>query len=194
MTNKNDQLYITKVINGDTNAFAYLVDNYKGMIYTLAYKMTKSREEAEEISQDTFIKAYRNLSKFKGDSKFSTWLYRIGYHASLDAIKKNKKSNNTFEINEVTFNQIKSVEDVLEGIERKERAEILDKCLTQLPEDECSMIWMFYYDELSLKEIIEVTQLSQANVKVKLHRARKRLLKIVENTVEPEIINHYGRK
>lgn len=194
MTNKNDQLYITKVINGDTNAFAYLVDNYKGMIYTLAYKMTKSREEAEEISQDTFIKAYRNLSKFKGDSKFSTWLYRIGYHASLDVIKKNKKSNNTFKINEVTFNQIKSVEDVLEGIERKERAEILDKCLTQLPEDERSMIWMFYYDELSLKEIIEVTQLSQANVKVKLHRARKRLLKIVENTVEPEIINHYGRK
>jgi len=191
MTNKNDQLYITKVIKGDTNAFAYLVDNYKGMIYTLAYKMTKSREEAEEISQDTFIKAYKNLSKFKGDSKFSTWLYRIGYHAALDAIKKNK---NTFEINEVTFNQIKSVEDVLEGIERKERAAILDKCLMQLPEDERSIIWMFYYDELSLKEITEVTELSQANIKVKLHRARKRLLKIVENTVEPEIINHYGRK
>ena len=194
MTNNNDQLYITKVINGDTNAFAYLVDNYKDMIYSLAYKMTKNREEAEEISQDTFIKAYKNLDKFKGDSKFSTWLYRIGYHAALDSIKKNKSHNNSFEINDITFNQIKSVDNILEGIERKERAKIMNHCLEKLPDEERSIIWMFYYDELSLKEIIEVTDLSEANLKVKLHRARKKLLAIVEENVEPEIIGHYGRK
>ncbi|KGL64158.1 RNA polymerase sigma factor [Polaribacter sp. Hel1_85] len=194
MTNNNDQLYITKVINGDTNAFAYLVDAYKNMVYSLALKMTKNREEAEEISQDTFIKAYKNLSKFKGDSKFSTWLYRIAYHASLDAIKKNKNNNNTLEINEITFNQIQSVENILEGIERKERAKIMSNCLDKLPEEERSIIWMFYYDELSLKEIIEVTQFSEANIKVKLHRARKKLLAIVKENVEPEIISNYGRK
>ena len=77
MTNQNDQLYITKVINGDANAFASLVDTYKNMVFSLAFKLTKNREEAEEITPDTFIKAYKNLSKFKGDSKFSTWLYRI---------------------------------------------------------------------------------------------------------------------
>ena len=194
MTNKNDQLYINKVINGDTNAFSYLVDNYKNMVYSLALKMTKNREEAEEVSQDTFIKAYKNLSKFKGDSKFSTWLYRIAYHACLDTIKKNKNHNQSFEINEITFNQIKSVETILEGIERKERAKIIDECLLKLPEEERSIIWMFYYDELSLKEIIEVTSLSEANIKVKLHRARKKMLTIVEENVEPEIISHYGRK
>ena len=70
----------------------------------------------------------------------------------------------------------------------------MNDCLLKLPEDERSIIWMFYYDELSLKEIIEVTSLSEANVKVKLHRARKRLLAIVEENVEPEIISHYGRK
>jgi RNA polymerase sigma factor (sigma-70 family) len=90
MTSTKDQLYIDKVINGDTNAFAYLVDAYKDMVFSLAFKMTKNREEAEEVSQDTFIKAFKNLNKFKGDSKFSTWLYRIGYHACLDAIKKIK--------------------------------------------------------------------------------------------------------
>ncbi|QNM87014.1 sigma-70 family RNA polymerase sigma factor [Polaribacter pectinis] len=194
MTNNNDQLYITKVINGDTNAFAYLVDTYKNLVYSLAYKMTKNREEAEEVSQDTFIKAYKNLKNFKGDSKFSTWLYKITYHACLDNIKKNKKNQNTFEINEITFNQIKSVDDILQGIERKERAKIMDACLLKLQEDERSLIWMFYYDELSLKEIMEVTQLSEANIKVKLHRARKKLLAIVEENVSPEIINHYGRK
>ncbi|WP_298881442.1 sigma-70 family RNA polymerase sigma factor [uncultured Polaribacter sp.] len=194
MTNQNNQHYITKVINGDTNAFAYLVDEYKNMVYSLAYKMTKNKEEAEEISQDTFIKAFKNLSKFKGDSKFSTWLYRIAYHTSLDAIKKNKKNNSNVEINEFTFNQIQSVENILEGIERKERSIILSGCLDKLPEEERSIIWMFYYDELSLKEITEITDFSEANLKVKLHRARKKLLAIVEENVEPEIINHYGRK
>ncbi|MCL7754662.1 sigma-70 family RNA polymerase sigma factor [Polaribacter sp. Z022] len=194
MTNQNNQHYITKVINGDTNAFAYLVDEYKNMVYSLAYKMTKNKEEAEEISQDTFIKAFKNLSKFKGDSKFSTWLYRIAYHTSLDAIKKNKKNNSNVEINEFTFNQIQSVENILEGIERKERSIILSDCLDKLPEEERSIIWMFYYDELSLKEITEITDFSEANLKVKLHRARKKLLAIVEENVEPEIINHYGRK
>jgi RNA polymerase sigma-70 factor (ECF subfamily) len=194
MTNNNDQLYIAKVINGDSNSFAYLVDSYKDMVYSLAYKMTKNKEESEEVSQDTFIKAYKNLNKFKGESKFSTWLYRIAYHTSLDQIKKNKNNNATFEIHEVTLNQIQSADDILQGIERKERAKIMDECLLRLPEEERSILWMFYYDELSLKEIIEVTSLTEANVKVKLHRARKRLLTIVEENVAPEIISYHGRK
>jgi RNA polymerase sigma-70 factor (ECF subfamily) len=192
MTNQIDQFYIAKVINGDTNAFASLVDMYKNMVFSLAFKMTKNREEAEEISQDTFIKAYKNLSKFKGDSKFSTWLYRIAYHTSLDTIKKNK-NNKTFEINDITFNQIKATETILEGIERKERAKIMETCLHKLHEER-TIIWMFYYDELSLKEIMEVTSLSEANLKVKLHRARKKLLTIVEENVTPELIENYGRK
>jgi len=194
MTTTKDQLYIDKVINGDASAFAYLVDNYKNMVFSLAYKMTNNKEEAEEVSQDTFIKAFKNLSNFKGDSKFSTWLYRICYHTTLDAIKKNKKNNYTFEINEVTYNQIQSVETILQGIERKERSVIMDKCLMKLPDEERSILWMFYYDELSLKEIIEVTNLSEANLKVKLHRARKKLLTIVEKNIEPEMIENYGRK
>ena len=63
MTKTNDQLYIEKILKGDVNAFSFLVDNYKNMVFSLAFKMTKSREEAEEVSQDTFIKAYKNLMK-----------------------------------------------------------------------------------------------------------------------------------
>ncbi|WP_339883166.1 sigma-70 family RNA polymerase sigma factor [Polaribacter vadi] len=194
MTSKTDQIYITKVINGDTNAFASLVNTYKNMVFSLVFKMTKNREEAEEISQDTFIKAYKNLSKFKGDSKFSTWLYRIAYHTSLDNLKKNKNNNNSFEINEITFNQIKATEHILEGIERKERAKMMEICLHKLPDEERTIIWMFYYDELSLKEITEITSMSESNLKVKLHRARKKLLTIVKENVVPEMIENYGRK
>ncbi len=194
MTTKNDQTYIDKVLKGDTNAFSILVERYKSMVFTLALKMVKNREEAEEISQDTFIKAFKNLSKFKGDSKFSTWLYKIGYRTSLDYLKKNKEKYNTDTIDEITINKIKSTEGILEGIERKERAEVINSCMLTLPEDERSILWMFYFEELSLKEIIDVTDFSEANVKVKLHRARKRLLSIVKQKVEPELINHYGRK
>ncbi|MCF2874189.1 MULTISPECIES: RNA polymerase sigma factor [unclassified Tenacibaculum] len=194
MTINNDQTYIDKVLKGDTNAFSILVEKYKGMIFTLALKMLKSREEAEEISQDTFIKAFKNLDRFKGEAKFSTWLYKIGYRACLDNLKKNKTKYNTDTIDEITINKIKSTEGILEGIERKERAEIINTCIMSLPEDERSILWMFYFEELSLKEIIELTEFSESNVKVKLHRARKRLLTIVEKKVEPELIKHYGRK
>ncbi|CAM1365911.1 RNA polymerase [Tenacibaculum soleae] len=194
MTIKTDQRYIDLTLQGDTNAFAFLVDKYKTMIFTLALKMVKSREEAEEISQDTFIKAFKNLSKFKGESKFSTWLYKIGYRTTLDSLKKHKEKYSTDTIDEITFNKIKSTENILEGIERKERAEIINNCILRLPEDERTILWMFYFDELSLKEIIAITNFSEANVKVKLHRARKRLLSVIKQNVEPELINHYGRK
>ena len=156
--------------------------------------MLKNREEAEEVSQDTFIKAFRSLKKFKGDSKFSTWLYKIAYNNCMDRVKKISRSYNTDTIDEVVENRIKATDDVLQTIERKERALMIKECLLELPEDERSILWFFYFEELGLKEITEVTPYSENNVKVKLHRARKKLLAIIENKVEPEMINQYGRK
>jgi len=193
MTTTNDQIIIDKVLKGNTNAFSELVNLYKDLVFSLAIKMTKNREEAEEISQDTFVKAFKNLSKFKGDSKFSTWLYKIAYHACLDRFKKNKILYKTDSIDNSVI-QIESVNDTLQSIERKERAQIMEECLTQLPEDERTILWFFYYQELSLKEIVEITNFSEANIKVKLHRARKRLLTIVNDTFEPEMIQHYGKR
>ncbi len=193
MTTNNDQHYIDKVLKGDTNAFGHLVDTYKDMVYSLALKMTKNVEDAEEVSQDAFVKAYSALSGFKGDAKFSTWLYRIVYHTGLDKIKKNTSKRKEVEINEYTGNQIQSVDDVLQHIDRAERSEMMATCLDLLPTDERTVLWLFYFEEKSLKEIIAITAMSSSNLKVKLHRARKRLLEIVKNTVEPELINHYGR-
>lgn len=194
MTINNDQLYIDKVLYGDTNAFAFLVDKYKVMVFSLAIKITKNREEAEEVSQDSFIKAFKSIHTFKGDSKFSTWLYKIAYNNCMDRVKKKAKAFNTDTIDQVIENRIKATENTMQTIERNERAELMNDCLLQLPEDERSVLWLFYYKELSLKEIMEITSLSLANLKVKLHRARKKLLVIVQERVEPEIINHYGRK
>ena len=100
MTTNNDQYYINQLLIGDTKAMTVLVDRYKDLIYTLALRMLKNREEAEEVSQDTFIKMYKSLAKFKGDSKFSTWLYKVAYNNCLDRIKKNKKQWNDVAIDE----------------------------------------------------------------------------------------------
>ncbi|MFD2566186.1 RNA polymerase sigma factor [Pseudotenacibaculum haliotis] len=194
MTINNDQHYINKVLDGDTNSFSFLVERYKDMVFTLAYKVVKSREEAEEVSQDSFIKAFRSLDKFKGDSKFSTWLYKIVYNNCMDLVKKKARRYDTGTIDEVVENRIQATESTMQMIERKERAELMNACLEELPEDERTIMWLFYYKELSLKELIEVTSLSEANLKVKLHRTRKKLLAIVQEKLEPEIISHYGRK
>lgn len=193
MTTTEDQIYIDKILKGDTQSYSFLVEKYKVMVYNLAIKTMKSREEAEEVSQDTFIKAYKNLAKFKGEAKFSTWLYKIAYRNCLDRLKKNKSRYQTDTIDEITINKIESTDSILDQINKKERAKIMNECLLKLPDEERSLLWMFYFEELSLKEILEITNLTQSNLKVKLYRARKRLLQIVTTNVEPELINHYGR-
>lgn len=193
MTNTDDQQYINKVLEGDTNAFAFLVDKYRDMVFSLALKITKRREEAEEVAQDSFIKAFKSLKHFKGDSKFSTWLYKITYNNCIDRVKKIARTYHTDTIDEVNENRIKAIEDTLQVIERGERAEVIKECMDMLPDDERTILWLFYFEELSLKEIKDVTSFSESNIKVKLHRARKRLLAIVKDRVEPELINHYGK-
>ncbi|WP_299668006.1 RNA polymerase sigma factor [uncultured Polaribacter sp.] len=193
MANK-DQLIIDKVLQGNSNAFAELVNTYKDLVFSLAIKMTKNKEVAEEVSQDTFIKAYKNLANFKGDSKFSTWLYKITYHNCLDEFKKNERKYKTATIDEDFSLNLKSSDDVLKTIEKEDRAKMMKICLEELPKEEKTILWLFYFKELSLKEIQTITNFSEANIKVKLHRARKRLLGIVEKRFEPEMIAHYGKK
>ena len=90
MDKNADQIYIDKVLKGDANAYAHLINKYKDMTYTLAMKIVKNHEDAEEVAQDSFLKAYEKLDSFKGDSKFSTWLYTIVYRNSITKIRKKK--------------------------------------------------------------------------------------------------------
>ena len=125
MSTISDQHYIDKILQGETNSFAMLVDRYKDMIFTLALKMVKNREEAEEVAQDTFIKIYSSLNKFKGDSKFSTWIYKIAYNTCLDRLKKNKKEDLNISIDEFSAHLIKTMDNALSALEDKERKQTI---------------------------------------------------------------------
>ena len=189
----NDQHYINLILDGDTTAFSVLVNRYKDLVYTLTMRMLKNREEAEEVAQDSFIKAYKSLNRFKGDSKFSTWIYKIAYNTSLDRLKKNKKHYNDVPIDEFTEHQVKTIDNALDNLESKEQTKAIQDCITLLPSEDGFLLTLYYFDEMSLEEISQTVGLTSNNVKVKIFRARKKLATILKNRLEPEIIEHYAR-
>lgn len=193
MSIESDQFYIDKINTGDTLAFAVLVNRYRNMVFTLTLQILKNREEAEEVSQDTFVKIYKHLKKFKGDSKFSTWVYRIAYNACLDRIKTYKKHRKTVRIDEFTENQVKILETAFDSMERSDREKSVKECLFCLPEDDATLITLFYFEELSLNEISKIVDIEANNIKVKLFRARKRLATILRQRLEPTILENYGK-
>ena len=189
----NDQILINQILAGDANAFTQLVNRYKDLVFTLALRMLKNREEAEEVSQDTFIKTYRSLHKFKGDSKFSTWIYKVAYNSCLDQIKKNKKYLNDVEINEFTEHQVKTVDNAFDALVEEERNQLIQDCLHLLPSEDSFLLTLYYFEEQSLDEIANIVCLTANNVKVKLFRSRKKLASILKDRLEPEIIEYYEK-
>lgn len=194
MNQADDQYYITKIVAGDSNAFAVLVDRYKDLVFTLALRMLKNREEAEEVSQDTFIKVFQSLVKFKGESKFSTWIYRITYNGCLDRLKKYKQQYNVVPIDEYTERQIVDLSTIMDSLEEEEQRQTIKECLHLLSSEDSFLLTLYYYEEQSLNEISKIMGLTTNNVKVKLFRSRKKLAAILKERLEPEIIENYARE
>jgi RNA polymerase sigma factor (sigma-70 family) len=184
MAKTEDQLYINLVLKGDTAAFAALVDRYKDLVFTLTLRMLKNREEAEELSQDTFIKIYRSLDKFKGESKFSTWLYKVAYNTCLDRLRKNKREQYTVAIDDYTEQQIATLHNAVDAIEDKERKQMLQDCLHLLPGEDSFLLTLYYFEEQSVKEIAKIIGVTANHVKIKLFRSRKKLAAVLKEQLE----------
>lgn len=194
MTTDQETTIINKINEGDTQAFAVLVDRYKDLVFTLAIRMLKHREEAEEVSQDTFIKVFKALPKFKGDSKLSTWVYKVAYNTCLDRIKKNKKHYNDVAIDSFTEHQIKTLDNALDAMEAKEQQQSIQHCLQKLASKDSFLLTLFYFEELSLEEISHIVDMEANTVKVNIHRARKRLATLLKQNLDPELIQSYERE
>ncbi|AXT63298.1 sigma-70 family RNA polymerase sigma factor [Aquimarina sp. AD10] len=193
MNHQSDQYYIDKVLEGEVNAFSILVERYQGLVYTVVYRMVKNKEHAEEIAQDSFIKAFKSLKNYRGDSKFSTWLYTIAYRKSLDAIKSKNRVLTSELIEEISEGDIALVSDALSYLQAKERKEMISNSILKLPEDEAVIVTLYYFEEKSVKEIVEIVDLTADNVKIKLYRSRKKLYSILKHHILPEISNKNGQ-
>lgn len=188
---KSNQPNIKAILAGDSREFSVLVDMHKRLVFTVALRMLKNREEAEEVAQDTFIKVYKSLARYKGDSKLSTWIYRIAYNTCLDRLKKNNRELNNVAIDEIAGFEIKDVDNALERMVSSERSDLIKKCIEKLSSKDAALLTLFYFEEKSLKELGKILNMNDNAVKVGLFRARARLATILKQYLEPEIVQRY---
>jgi RNA polymerase sigma-70 factor (ECF subfamily) len=172
---QDDNDYIWRVLSGDVSAYASLVAKHKNLVFLIVLKIVNNREDAEEISQDVFLKAYQSLSTFERKSKFSTWLYRIAYNAAISKTRKKKVEMVAIEETVITNYSTDEIDRNMNELEENDRQLILEKALQRLPEEDNLLITLFYKNENSIEDISDITGLSVSNVKVRLHRIRKKL-------------------
>ena len=172
---QDDNETIGRVLSGDVPAYASLVAKHKNLVFSIVLKIVNNREDAEEISQDVFLKAYQSLSTFERKSKFSTWLYRIAYNAAISKTRKKRVEMVAIEETVITNYSTDEIGRNMNELEENDRQLILEKALHRLPEEDNLLITLFYKNENSIEDISDITGLSVSNVKVRLHRIRKKL-------------------
>jgi len=179
-----DHVIINAVLRGDTNQYNELVLRHKDYAFSIALKIVHNAMDAEEIAHDAFLKAYKSLTKFNQQAKFTTWLYRIVFNTAISHTRKNRLQVD--DIDKITH-QPESEFDSSGSLISQDRQRFLQAALQKLSPNDAGLIAMFYMDQLSLEEIGEVIGLKADLIKVKLFRARKRLAKELETLLAGEI-------
>jgi RNA polymerase sigma factor (sigma-70 family) len=188
MQQQTDLALIEAVLDGNNGAYAELVNRHKRFVFTMALKFAKNREDAEEIAQDCFVKAYRSLGSFKNTSKFSTWLYTITYTTAMTYLRRKRVATQSIDDEESHLqleNHISSYQ--ADDVEKKSKYVYLNLAISQLLPDDAVIITLFYQSEQSLDEIAKVLNMGSNTVKVKLHRARLRLKEKLEYLLNEEV-------
>jgi len=178
---------IKQVLKGDQSAYEDIVNLYQHKLYQVCYRMLASKEEAEDITQEAFVRAYINLHSFDQKRKFSTWIYRIATNLCIDRIRK-KKPDYYLDA-EVAgtegldmYSQIAADEQLPEEtLEQMELQERIQYEISRLPDKYRAVIVLKYIEELSLQEISEILEMPLGTVKTRIHRGREALRKQLAN-------------
>mgnify|MGYP001434098603 CR=1 FL=1 len=190
MDYKGDIYYIEQILAGNSYSFSNIVDRHKNKAYNLAFRICGNHEVAEELAQDSFLKAYRSLRSFKMRSSFATWLYRIVYNTAISHVRIKKKGVLSLEDFPVDTTDFMGNNTSEEEAEKEYRSSLVNFVLQKINEEERGLISLYYYEEMSTEEISEVTGISKSNVKVKLFRARQKMLEIIERVEKKKLIYH----
>jgi len=191
-TQTTDTEIISQVLQGYQNAYAILVERYQNFVFSIVLRYVKGREDAEEIAQDIFIKAYRSLKDFKGTAKFSTWLYTITTTTCITFLRKKKLELHSLD-NEKIFNVADNMDGGMSAntFEQKSRSNMVNKAITLLSPDDAQIITLFYKGEQTLEEIAQIIGIESNAAKVRLHRARTRLKEKMEKYFSAEVKDIY---
>ena len=175
MDANNDLYNIKKVLEGDTAAFSGILQRYSNRIFAVIVRIVGCREDAEELTQDVFMKVFSSLKQYKGNSEFSTWIYRIAYNTAMSYTRKQRKEISY--IDESLYENIseEEVDALFNRTDNSEKIEHLEQSVARLTGEEKALLSLFYTDMRPINEIAEITGLTETNVKTKLHRIRKKL-------------------
>lgn len=187
MKQNDDLYYIEAVKKGNVQAFSFLVEKYQKMVYTLALKLMKKPEEAEEMAQDTFIKAFHKIDSYEGKSKFSTWLYSITYNACISELRKRRIEFKSLDDRQVSDQDEQRMHDYYRENRKEDQEKYLALAMEKLPEDDQVLVTLYYYESQSMDEISVITGLTVSNIKVKIHRARKRMQVMLYEMLNEEV-------
>lgn len=182
ITVQEENALIDRILAGDKQLYARLVDRYKSYAFTIAFKVTENKPDAEEVAQDAFIKAYHYLKGFKRGARFSTWLYRIVFNTAISHKRKNKQ---VFQSIDNTFNHAGESDDALE---KGDKSIFIDKALNRLNEADRLSLQLFYLKEFSLEEVAEMMGQKINTTKVRIHRARQRMADELKSILQKEAL------
>ncbi|MGE5412353.1 MAG: RNA polymerase sigma factor [Clostridiales bacterium] len=187
MNKTEDIFYIDAVRNGNISAFSVLIERYQNMVYSLALKLLKNTEDAEEMAQDTFIKAFQKLDRYEGKSKFSTWLYSITYNACISELRKRRIQFSSLEEQRFSDQDEMKMNSYLSETKKEDQEKYLNLALSKLPEDDQVLVTLYYYENQSMDDISMITGLTVSNIKVKIHRARKKMHELLHELLKEEM-------
>jgi RNA polymerase sigma factor (sigma-70 family) len=195
MVNQEEMQYIERIRNGEHGVYGILVDRYKTLAYSIALRVLGIQEDAEDVAQEGFIKAYEQLHQFEGTSKFSTWLYTIVYRTALAKIQSRKVR--IFSITDHFSRNFTSDHSVpqLAELHASDNKRAVEQAINKLPKTEALVVMLYYISENSVSEIGEITGLSGANIKIQLFRARKKLQRELSHLLDDNEQNlaKYGK-
>lgn len=169
----NEILLISRARGGDREAFGALVEQYRDNVYRLAYRMCGNAYDADEAAQEAFVAAWRALPNFRGDAKFSTWLYRLTTNAAIDVMRREKRHQTVGDGEMMELAD--DADSPQETVERTEQQEAVQKALSTLSEEYREVLLLRYMEELDYAEIAEVLQLPSGTVKSRINRAKAAL-------------------
>jgi len=179
---------IQQILAGNTEMYSLLINTYKNKVFSLAYAIVSNREDAEEIAQDAFVKAFKGLPSFKERSSFSTWMYRIVVNTALNK-KKLKKLVTVDKTDQAIQDKTFVFDSLPYNLKRDDQKKFIKMALNALYEQEKLCLTLFYLNELSVSEIQEITGLSESNIKVLLLRGRKHLYEQLKRLLKSEVKN-----
>lgn len=188
----NDKELIAQIQGGNTNAFRFLVNQHRKLVWHMVLRMVRQQEDAEDICQEVFIRVYKSISKYRGESKLSTWVGAIAYNTCLDHVRKKGKELlvHTDQIVEFSATQ-PSPHTPSEVLQRSEVKAIVHGLVEKLPLHYRTVITLFYLEEFSLQEIGEITGMQEGTIKNYLHRGRNLIHDaVVANYPEMAQVNH----